>query len=282
MVVNGGIQMAKIKKIMPTVSEATRIKNAGDDKTRVIFSTRLEQLLIDNNLTQQEFSKKIDSSTGAVSTYINALKCPSISTLQRISKEFNISADYLLGLTDTPTLDENIQMISKYTGLSQRTIEYLKKLKSGETTDKQLHTQLNIKKLYALNNIIVYDSKYDFLDLIGDYLYAVPVSRSDLVETIELSSRMSNNNKGTKSDYVQKTPINYIYDFGENDLLPIFDIISEREIYDSFLVRLNNNLTKLGEKIRNKNKDKIDKLLQQYIEKEYSKDDIEYMDKLLD
>lgn len=273
--------MAKSKKNMPTVSEAKRIKNAGGDKTRITFSTRLEQLLIDNNLTQQEFSEKIGISTGAVSSYINALKIPSILILQMISKEFNISADYLLGITDIPTLDENIQMISKYTGLSQRAIEYLKKLKTGETTDKQLHTQLNIKKLYALNNIIVYDSKYDFLDLIGDYLYAVPVSRSDLVETIELSLRMSNNHNGTKSDYAQKTPINYIYDFGENDLLPIFDIISEREIYDSFLVRLNNNLAKLGEKIRNKNKDKIDKLLQQYIEKEYSKDDIEYMDELL-
>ena len=160
--------MAKSKKIMPTVSEATRIKNAGDDKTRVIFSTRLEQLLIDNNLTQQEFSKKIDSSTGAVSTYINALKCPSISTLQRISKEFNISADYLLGLTDTPTLDENIQMISKYTGLSQRTIEYLKKLKSGETTVTQHFYILIRQHLFhqSISTYFMYSAHRTFSDIV--------------------------------------------------------------------------------------------------------------------
>lgn len=276
--------MAKSKKYMSTISEATRIKNAGGDKARIAFSARLEQLLVDNELTQREFGEKIGISTGAVSYYIRALKTPSILLLQTISETFNVSSDYLLGITDTPTLDENIQMISKYTGLSQRAIEYLKKLKSDETVDKRIHSQLNIKKIYALNNIIIYDSIYDFLDLIGDYLYAVPVSRSNLVETIELSSQMNNdsNNTDTKFDYAQKIPIDYIYDFGEENLMPIFDIIPKNEIYDSLLVRLNNNLSKLGARIRNKNKDKIDKLLQQYIEKEYSKDDIAYMDELLD
>lgn len=276
--------MAKRKKSTLTISEATRIKNAGGDKTLIAFSARLEQLLVDNDLTQKEFGEKIGISTGAVSYYIRALKTPSILLLQTISETFNVSADYLLGITDTPTLDENIQMISKYTGLSQRAIEYLKKLKSDKTIDKRIHSQLNIKKIYALNNIIIYDSIYDFLDLIGDYLYAVPISCSNLVETIEVSSQMNNdsNNTDTKFDYAQKIPIDYIYDFGEDNLMPIFDIIPKSEIYDSLLVRLNNNLSKLGARIRNKNKDKIDKLLQQYIEKEYSKDDIAYMDELLD
>ena len=48
-----------------------------------------------------------------------------ISHIEKYCDYFGVSADYLLGLNDNETVDENVKMISKYTGLTEESIERL-------------------------------------------------------------------------------------------------------------------------------------------------------------
>ena len=47
------------------------------------------------------------------------------STLKKACDYFQCSADYILGYSDVPRRDPDLDMIQKYTGLSERSISYL-------------------------------------------------------------------------------------------------------------------------------------------------------------
>ena len=63
---------------------------------------RIRNLRLTNNLTQETFAKEIDIKQPIISKYENKNKIISTKNLYIICKTYNISADYLLGKTDTP------------------------------------------------------------------------------------------------------------------------------------------------------------------------------------
>ena len=70
--------------------------------------TELEQVLSEYNslgINQVEFGKRINVSKQCVSNWESGYIQPSIDVLVRIATTFSVSADYLLGLSDKPTLD---------------------------------------------------------------------------------------------------------------------------------------------------------------------------------
>lgn len=78
------------------------------------FRENLKKLRIDNSLTQEELSKKLNVSPSTISQYENGMREPSISQLINIARIFNVSVDYLLGLTGIKTLKkEQINDIAK-------------------------------------------------------------------------------------------------------------------------------------------------------------------------
>ena len=64
----------------------------------VDFGMRLKNLRKQNNLTQVELARKINVTKSVVSAYENNLRLPSFGTLIAISKAFNVSTDFLLGV----------------------------------------------------------------------------------------------------------------------------------------------------------------------------------------
>lgn len=69
------------------------------------FRENLRKLRTDNSLTQEELSKKLNVSPSTISQYENGIREPGISQLINIAKTFNVSVDYLLGLTNIKALD---------------------------------------------------------------------------------------------------------------------------------------------------------------------------------
>lgn len=65
-----------------------------------VFKERLNEVLEENKLSQNSLAKKISMSQCVVNNYCTGKREPSLDVLISICKELNVSADYLLGLTD--------------------------------------------------------------------------------------------------------------------------------------------------------------------------------------
>lgn len=77
------------------------------------FGTSLKKIRQDNNLTQEELAKKINTSRSNIANYENDKNMPSIDILEKLSEIFNCSIDYLLGKSDArmPDLKDKLFLI---------------------------------------------------------------------------------------------------------------------------------------------------------------------------
>lgn len=64
------------------------------------FNIRLENLLEENNLTQKQLSIDLDIAVSTVNGYVKKNREPDFEMLSRLARYFDVSADYLLGLSD--------------------------------------------------------------------------------------------------------------------------------------------------------------------------------------
>lgn len=107
------------------------------------FSRRLSDLLDENNMTQTQLAKEVGTSNVTICRYITGERTPRIDVLTKIANVFNVSLDYLLGLTNESdekekhqnTLNYNIEKtirqiynIDDKTKLSMKQINLVKKL----------------------------------------------------------------------------------------------------------------------------------------------------------
>lgn len=107
-----------------------------------IFSYRLTVLLDENNMTQTQLAKRIGTTNVTICRYINAERVPRLDVVSKIAFVFNVSLDYLLGISENKkdnnlikNSDLDIALIIKElyslegnTHLSKNQIELVKKL----------------------------------------------------------------------------------------------------------------------------------------------------------
>ena len=106
------------------------------------FSYRLIVLMEDFNMSQVDLSKKIGISNVTISRYLSGDRIPRLDVITKISSAFNVSVDYLLGLSDNrngenanTNTDVDIALLAKNlfgldgnSHLSKKQIELIKKL----------------------------------------------------------------------------------------------------------------------------------------------------------
>lgn len=71
-----------------------------------MIGDRLKKLRQQKKLTQTEFANKIGISRGTYAHYEINKRQPDYETLIKIASFFNVSTDFLLGVTDNPSRDE--------------------------------------------------------------------------------------------------------------------------------------------------------------------------------
>jgi transcriptional regulator with XRE-family HTH domain len=64
-----------------------------------IISKRLNILISENNINQRELAEKTGISEVTISRYINGQRIPTVENLVRIAKVFNVSTDYIVGIS---------------------------------------------------------------------------------------------------------------------------------------------------------------------------------------
>lgn len=70
-----------------------------------MFYERIKELRNSLGINQVEFGKRIGVTKQCISNWESGYIQPSIDMLIRIAETFSVSTDYLLGLSDKPTLD---------------------------------------------------------------------------------------------------------------------------------------------------------------------------------
>lgn len=95
-----------------------------------VFAQRLRTLMEKRHFTQDTLAEKAGCSRQAISQYMDGSSAPNVDKLLSIAKFFNVSTDYLLGLSDTPTNDKDLQFVCEYTGLSETAVATLRELDS--------------------------------------------------------------------------------------------------------------------------------------------------------
>ena len=78
--------------------------------------------------TQAEFAEFLGISRPTVGFYESGERIPDAITLERIARRCNVSADWLLGLSENPSVEENKKIVQKTLGLSPEAVENLAKV----------------------------------------------------------------------------------------------------------------------------------------------------------
>lgn len=85
-----------------------------------MFADRLKQLRIKKGITQVEFAKKFNISSGTIAMWETAKRTPDVETLKKIADFFDVTIDYLL--FDSLETNDN-QIDNVYLSLAQEAQE---------------------------------------------------------------------------------------------------------------------------------------------------------------
>ncbi len=163
------------------------ILRENQDMSYQAFADRVNQVDVDN-------SAKLTKSF--VADIVNGTRQPKAQTIVRIAKAFNVSTDYLLGITDIKTTaNDDTNMAAKTTGLSTDCIEMLSKIAHDKETPQ--HIYLALEQL--LSDYINHSKQlkrdkefidYSYLSLLGRFWYFIKHNADDDIidfgETISL------------------------------------------------------------------------------------------------
>ena len=121
------------------------------------FDAILKKLRKDRNATQKEVSQAIGADQQTLRRYESGERKPDTEMLLRIAKYYNVSADYLLGLSENSTVEPDMKAAVKCTGLSQKAIEGLQDHLTAELE------QLDRRITEPLETLLCSDRFYDIL-----------------------------------------------------------------------------------------------------------------------
>ena len=124
---------------------------------RKIIGYRISSLIAERNITQKELADILNVKANVISYFCSGDRTPNTEQIIQISRSLNVSADYLLGLTENSTVEPDMKAAVKCTGLSQKAIEGLQDHLTAELE------QLDRRITEPLETLLCSDRFYDIL-----------------------------------------------------------------------------------------------------------------------
>lgn len=109
----------------------------------------IKNIRTSNHLTQSDFGRILKCDRYRVADIERGKTTPTIEDIKIISKEFNISSDYLLGISDVQSTDTDVKMICEYTGLSEYSVDVLRFFNGHDMICKTINTLLE-SQIYSV------------------------------------------------------------------------------------------------------------------------------------
>lgn len=122
------------------------------DNVTNVFKSRIKELRGSKN--QSEVAKEIGISRSALSYYESGDRTPDINVLYSLAKYYDVTTDYLLGLSDTPKPDIESAAISDKLGLTQHSIDFLSNTNNIVRSESKEDYIFSFLLLYVVNLII--------------------------------------------------------------------------------------------------------------------------------
>ncbi len=101
------------------------------NNTKKLIGSRINSALALRGMKQKELAKILGVTDNTVSYYVSGARTPNAEQIIAIANALDVSADYLLGLTDTKAIEPDIKTACEVTGLSEESISYLNILKDA-------------------------------------------------------------------------------------------------------------------------------------------------------
>ena len=131
-----------------------------------MFDDRLTKIREEKGLNKKEAAAKLNMPYSTYLSYENNEREPNSETLIQISKFFDVSIDYLLGISSVKSINEDIKQACKTTGLTEKAINALQFFVENEPfgmiylneliEELKKHTEENAPLLYEIIEYLHY------------------------------------------------------------------------------------------------------------------------------
>ena len=88
---------------------------------------RIEELCKESGTNVWRLEQELEIGNGIIKKWDKSTQSPRVSTLIKIAEHFNVTIDYLVGLTDIRNFDQHLKQLEN---------EKTTKVQEGETTEK--------------------------------------------------------------------------------------------------------------------------------------------------
>lgn len=114
-----------------------RKKEPSSVTEKEVFPTRLRSLMRERGTTQKKLADAVGVRPQTISLYATGQSYPDVNGIRKIAEYFEVSADWLLGLAETPTTNPYQRAAVDSLGLSYEAIRYLLVLNEIENDEPQ-------------------------------------------------------------------------------------------------------------------------------------------------
>jgi transcriptional regulator with XRE-family HTH domain len=104
---------------MKKTSGKRTMKKAIGYGYRSDFPKRLRKLLDGTGTTQDRLAESVGVTRQSVAQWKDGITKPDVYYLRKIAEFFDVSCDYLIGMTDVRSLETELQAVAKFTWLSE-------------------------------------------------------------------------------------------------------------------------------------------------------------------
>lgn len=143
-------------------------RNIARNDRMPIFTERFRELQGERSNT--EFADFLGISRQTVGFYCNGDRIPDAYMLRCIAEKCNVSSDWLIGLSEVKIIDEDVERICKYLGLSETAVKSLKKLSITEIKNvfsEMKDPELHVFPTDGISKILSNDSFYNSILMVS-------------------------------------------------------------------------------------------------------------------
>lgn len=217
-----------------------------DNETMKTIGKRINAALAEKDVKQKELAEYLGVKDNTVSYWCSGKRTPNTEQIIKISKRLDVSADYLLGLSEPKTRDDDLKFVCEYTELSEEAVKTLRECKALEAGfDFELIEFISSFIPYAYNTNILStltDLRSDTSILNDLYYFDDECSLEELKAQKEEADDLETLINGMKysiSRFFGEFIDNYSVSFIEN--FDYFDLIQNKQSFFMKIMEENNN-----------------------------------------